>query len=87
MELAKYNKVSSTRRHRFFQGTINTYYLDWCIQLDMDSHSDNLEMAQEKIQGFGWDYPSYANPHRRLLDRNFPNRSVILYRKSLQAPA
>ena len=36
----------------------------------------------EAIQGFGWDYPSCPNPHRKLLDRHFPNRSVILFQYS-----
>ncbi len=36
----------------------------------------------ESIQGSGWDYPSCPNPHRKLLDRHFPNRSVILFQYS-----
>jgi hypothetical protein len=36
----------------------------------------------EKIYGFGWDYPSCPTPHRNLLDRHFPNRSVILFQYS-----
>jgi predicted amidohydrolase YtcJ len=36
----------------------------------------------EKIYGFGWDYPACPNAHRKLLDRHFPNRSVILFQYS-----
>jgi predicted amidohydrolase YtcJ len=36
----------------------------------------------EKVEGFGWDYPSCPNPHRKLLDRYFPNRSVVLFQYS-----
>jgi len=36
----------------------------------------------ETLQGFGWDYPACPNPRRKLLDRHFPNRSVILFQYS-----
>jgi predicted amidohydrolase YtcJ len=36
----------------------------------------------EKIYGFGWDYPACPDAHRKILDRHFPNRSVILFQYS-----
>lgn len=58
------------------------------LGLNADQIIEKLKTAEkellpgEKIQGFGWDYPSCPNPHRKLLDRHFPNRSVILFQYS-----
>lgn len=36
----------------------------------------------ETLYAFGWDYPSCPHPHRRLLDRHFPDRPVALFQYS-----
>ena len=52
MEPGEYDKISGSGCHHFCQGTVDTYYLVWGVQLDMDSHFNNLEEAQEKVRGF-----------------------------------
>ena len=58
------------------------------LGLNADQIIEKLKAAEkdlspgEKIQAFGWDYPSCPNPHRKLLDRHFPDRSVILFQYS-----
>lgn len=58
------------------------------LGLDPEQIIEKLKEAEkellpgEKLQGFGWDYPTCPNPHRNLLDRHFPNRSVILFQYS-----
>jgi predicted amidohydrolase YtcJ len=56
--------------------------------LDADQIVETLKAAEkdlppgEKIYGFGWDYPACPEPHRKLLDRHFPDRSVVLFQYS-----
>jgi predicted amidohydrolase YtcJ len=56
--------------------------------LDADRIVEKLKAAEqdlpsgETLYGFGWDYPACPNPHRRLLDRHFPIRPVILFQYS-----
>lgn len=38
--------------------------------------------AGELITGFGWDYETCPEPHRRLLDEAFPGHPVLLYQFS-----
>jgi hypothetical protein len=41
-----------------------------------------LPETTEPIYAFGWDYPDCPDPHRRLLDRHFPQRPVALFQYS-----
>jgi predicted amidohydrolase YtcJ len=59
--------------------------------LDQKQIIDKLQTADKTLQkgrtlyAFGWDYPSCPDPHRKLLDRTFPDRPVALFQYSGQA--
>jgi predicted amidohydrolase YtcJ len=36
----------------------------------------------QTLYAFGWDYPSCPDPHRKILDREFPDRAVALFQYS-----
>jgi predicted amidohydrolase YtcJ len=37
---------------------------------------------RQTLYAFGWDYPSCPEPHRKILDRTFPQRPVALFQYS-----